>query len=188
MTNKLVVVRHGHTEWSHSGRFTGRTDLSLLPEGEQAARRLQPELAKLGPFAAVYTSPLRRAARTAELAGFATAIPDPNLMEVNYGADDGRTRAEILIDRPGWDNWTDGYEGNAETIDDVAARADRAIATVRAIDGDVLIFAHSHFLCMLAARWLGAAPLFAAQFVLDPTGISVLGWKRERPALVRWNA
>jgi broad specificity phosphatase PhoE len=183
----FTVIRHGETEWSKSGRHTSVTDLDLLPEGIAAARLLQPQLAARR-FAVVLTSPRQRARTTAALAGFAHAEVEPDLAEWYYGSDEGITSAEIRITRPGWDTWRNGFAGDAESLGDVAARCDRVIARVRAVDGDSLAFAHSHLLRILAARWIGVAPEFGAYLMLDPAAVSELGEKDGRRTIKRWNA
>lgn len=185
-TGRLVVVRHGQTAWSRSGRHTGRTDQPLLPEGEVQARQVG---ALLGGrhFAAVRTSPRQRAVRTCELAGFGeAAVVDPDLAEWDYGAFEGLTTPEIQARRPGWLLWSDGVEGG-ERLEDVAARADRVIAAVRARAGDTLVFAHGHLLRVLAARWLGLAPGIGRRFSLNAGALGVLGWEHDEPVMRRWN-
>jgi broad specificity phosphatase PhoE len=182
----FTVIRHGETEWSKSGRHTSVTDLDLLPEGAAAARLLAPGLAARR-FALVLTSPRQRARTTAALAGFAHAEVEPDLAEWYYGTDEGITSAEIRVTRPGWDTWRNGFAGDAEALADVAARCDRVIARVRAVDGDTLAFAHSHLLRILAARWIGEAPEFGAYLTLDPAAVSELGEKDGRHTIKRWN-
>ena len=148
----LTVVRHGETQWSLAGRHTGcRTDLPLTDAGRAAAAALAPRLAGTT-FALVLTSPLQRARTTAALAGFPDAIVDADLAEWDYGDDEGLTRAEILERSPGWSLWRDGCPGG-ESPDAVAARLDRVVARVRAVEGDAIAFAHGHSLRSLAARW-----------------------------------
>jgi broad specificity phosphatase PhoE len=183
----FTVIRHGETEWSKSGRHTSVTDLDLLPEGVAAARLLAPALATRR-FALVLTSPRQRARTTAALAGFAHPEVEPDLAEWYYGADEGITSAEIRVTRPGWDTWRNGFAGDAESLADVAARCDRVIARVRAVEGDALAFAHSHLLRILAARWIGEAPKFGAYLTLDPAAVSELGDKDGRHTIKRWNA
>lgn len=183
---RCVLVRHGETAWSRSGRHTGRTDLHLLPEGEEQAKALGPALAPYA-FTSVFTSPLLRARETCALAGLERgAVTDPDLAEWDYGAYDGLTTAEIREGRPGWDLFTDGAPGG-ETADQVAARVDRVIARVRAIDGDVACVAHAHVLRMFAARWIGLDPCGGRSFVLAPASLSELGWEREHPVVMSWN-
>lgn len=183
---RLVVVRHGQTAWSRAGRHTGRTDLALEPEGEREAAAIGRRLAGHR-FAAVWTSPALRARRTCELAGFghrSEVIDD--LAEWDYGAYEGRTTAEIRDERPRWSIWADGVP-HGEGLDDLARRADRVVARAKEASGDVLAFAHAHVLRVVAARWVGLPPVAAAGFVLGAGAVSVLGWERDTPAVVRWN-
>jgi len=182
------LARHGETAWSLSGQHTGRTDLPLTEEGERQAQRLRPRLAGRG-FVSVFASPTRRAVRTCELAGFgAVAQPDPDLLEWNYGDYEGRRGVEIRQERPGWRLFRDGCPGG-ESPGDVAARADRVIARLRAVNGDALIFSHGHFLRTLAARWLGLEPAAGQYFALDTGSLSMLGYIHglSEPALRLWN-
>jgi broad specificity phosphatase PhoE len=188
MTPRLYIVRHGETEWSLSGQHTGRTDLPLTEKGEAKARLLAPRLAGRR-FALVLTSPLQRAARTCELAGFgAVAQREPDLYEWDYGAYEGRRTAEIKSERPDWDLFRDGCPGG-EMPNDVAARADRVIARVREVEGDVLAFGSGHILRVLTARWLGLPPSGARYFVLDTTSLGTLGYEHDQsePAIRLWN-
>ena len=184
----LWCVRHGETEWARLGRHTGRTDVPLTDLGRDQARALGRRLAG-HPFALVLTSPLSRAHETATLAGFGAVVqPDPDLMEWDYGSLEGRETAEIRDAYPGWTIWRGPWPGG-ETIEQVAARADRVVARVRAGDvpGDALVFAHGHLLRVLAARWLGLAPTAGGHFALDTATISVLGWERGTPVVRAWN-
>lgn len=184
---RLVVVRHGETEWSRAGRHTGRTDIALTDTGEAVARKLADRLSGQA-FAEVLTSPLQRARRTAELAGFgARAVVVPDLAEWDYGDDEGRTTAEIRADRPGWSIWRDGPRGG-ERLSQVGARADRVIERCLAADGDVLVFAHGHLLDILAARWVGVHPELGRIFYLDPATVSRLGWHHEQRVIQEWNS
>jgi broad specificity phosphatase PhoE len=196
MAGELWLIRHGETAWSLSGAHTGRTDLPLTAEGEKKAMALRAKLAGHD-FALVLTSPLQRARRTCELAGFgATAQIEPNLSEWNYGAYEGRTTDDIHRDRPGWSLFRDGVPGG-ETIEQVAVRAraviDRALDAAwrnladRNVAGDVALFAHGHILRILAACWLEMAPDSARFFFLGTAGISTLGHERETRVIVRWN-
>jgi broad specificity phosphatase PhoE len=184
--NELVLVRHGETEWTRSGRHTGRTDVPLTDQGrrdgEEVGRALHGRT-----FARVLTSPLSRASETARLAGFADAEPRDELMEWDYGAHEGRTTPEIRETSPGWTIWS-GDVPDGESADDVAGRVDRLLAEVRAVDGDVLVFAHGHLLRVLTARWLGLDPREGRHFALDPATVSVLGYERETPVVRLWNA
>lgn len=182
----LWVIRHGETEWASLGRHTSRTDVPLLEVGERDARRLG-ALLRGHRFAEVLSSPLHRALDTCRLAGFGDrAELAEDLREWDYGEDEGRTTAEIRVDRPGWTIWTQGPRGG-ETIDEVGARADRVVARVRAASGDVLCFAHGHVLRIVAARWLGLPPRDGSLLALDPATISILGWEHETPVIERWN-
>ena len=149
---KLFLVRHGETAWSLGGKHTGLTDIALTEHGESEARALQSTLAKLRPRL-VLTSPLQRASRTAELAGFANAQIDPELVEWDYGAYEGRTTRDIQAERPGWRQFVDGCPGG-ETLSLVSARADRLVARIRAQQADALVFAHRDILRAVIARWI----------------------------------
>jgi broad specificity phosphatase PhoE len=183
---RCVLVRHGETEWSRDGRHTGRTDLPLLPEGEEQARELRSSLSDFA-FTTVLTSPLLRARKTAALAGLGQgAVIDPDLAEWDYGAYDGVTTTQIREERPGWDLFVDGAPGG-ESVHDVAVRVDRVIARVRDLPGDVACVAHSHVLRVLAARWLELDPTVGRSLVLDPAAFSELGWDHEHPVMRSWN-
>ena len=184
----VYLVRHGETAWSLSGQHTGRTDLPLTPRGEENARRLGERLRGRS-FARVFTSPMQRAARTCELAGFgAAAQVDPDLREWDYGAYEGRKTGDILKERPGWQLFRDGCPGG-ETAADVGARADRAIARWRAVEGDVLVFSSGHLLRVAAARWLGLDPSAGRYFLLSTATLSLLGYEHGKgePVLRLWN-
>jgi probable phosphoglycerate mutase len=186
MAGRLVAVRHGETEWSLSGRHTGRTDVPLLEEGREKAKKVGDALRGRS-FALVLTSPLVRARDTAAAAGFPDAEVMRDLREWDYGDYEGRTTSEIRKSRPGWLLWNDGVP-NGESITQVAARADRVIQLARSTDGDVLVFAHGHILRVLAARWLEEDPRFGRHLLLAPATLSILGREREEPALDTWNA
>ncbi|EHN11587.1 putative phosphoglycerate mutase family protein [Patulibacter medicamentivorans] len=191
---RLWLVRHGETEWSRALRHTGRTDLPLTDHGRAQATALAPRLREV-PFVAIRCSPLLRARQTLELA-LPEAAPtlDDHLQERDYGVAEGRTTTELRAEAPGWDSWTVAIDG-AETIDQVGARADRAIAQAVAAgesaggpgDHDVLLVSHGHLLRVLAARWLGQPAVLGAQLALAVGTVSVLGFERERRALLRWN-
>jgi probable phosphoglycerate mutase len=183
---EIWVVRHGETEWSQSGRHTGRTDLPLLPAGEDQARALAPRL-RDHPFALVLTSPLQRARDTARLAGYPDALVDENLLEWNYGEYEGRTSAEIRVDRPGWTIWT-GDPPGGETARQVQTRVREVIARCETAAGDALLFAHGHILRALTAVYLGFEVRHGAQFALDTATRNVLGHEREDVTLRCWNA
>jgi probable phosphoglycerate mutase len=183
---EVVLVRHGETEWTRTRQHTGKTDLPLDDEGRRQAAFVGRELAGRG-FGRVLTSPLRRARETCELAGFGEhAQVRPDLAEWDYGDYEGRTTADIHVERPGWSLWHDGVPGG-ESPDDVGRRADRVLEEVRTADVDTLIFGHGHQLRVLAARWLGLAPADGRLLVLNTASISVLGYERETAALLRWN-
>ncbi len=184
--SQLWLVRHGPTEWSENGRHTSTTDLPLLPHGEELARGLAPRLAET-PFAQVLTSPRRRARRTAELAGFADAEVDDDLVEWGYGDYEGITTPEIRETVPGWTVWT-GPTPGGESAADVGARLDRVVQRARAASGPTLVFAHGHSLRVLTARWLGLPVEDGRLFRLDTATVSVLGHERESPVVLRWNS
>ncbi len=182
----LVLVRHGMTEWSRTGRHTGRTDLPLEPHGEAQARAVGRYLSGRS-FALVLASPLARAAETCRLAGFAdVANETPDLVEWDYGAYEGLTTPEIRERRPGWTLWGDGVE-DGERAAEVGCRVDRVIERARAEDGDTLCFAHGHLLRVLAARWVGLPPAGGRLFGLDAGSVSELGTERETPVVCQWN-
>jgi probable phosphoglycerate mutase len=184
----VTLARHGETEWTLSGQHTGRTDLPLTAHGEEVARALAPRLRDHA-FAHVFTSPLRRAARTCELAGFGdVAEPADALLEWDYGAYEGLTTRQILANRPDWKLFRDGCPGG-EQPGDVAARVDPLIERIRAVDGDVLLFSSAHLLRVLAARWLGLPPDGGRLLVLGTASLSRLGYEhgRDEPVLQSWN-
>ena len=192
MANEILPVtylaRHGETEWSRDGRHTGLTDLPLTEQGERNAQRLRERLTGLL-FVKVLTSPLQRARRTSELAGFGgVAEVDPDLVEWNYGDYEGVRTDEIRANRPGWELFRDGCP-NGESPADVAARADRVVARVRAIKGNVLIFSSGHFLRVFAARWLGLGPIIGKYLMLDTASVSALSYEHDMcdPAIRFWN-
>lgn len=187
MASEVVLIRHGATEWSESGRHTGTTDLPLLEEGRRAARALAPRVAKYS-FALVLTSPMQRARETADLVGIgAQAEIDDDLCEWDYGGYEGVTTEAIRETVPDWTIWTGPVPGG-ETSAQVAARADRVIARCDAVDGTVALVAHGHILRVLTARWLGYPPTDGVHFLLDTSTLSVLGYEREAKAIRRWNA
>ncbi|MEU1310699.1 histidine phosphatase family protein [Streptomyces cinnamoneus] len=191
MAPRILLARHGQTEWSLSGKHTGRTDIPLLDEGRRGAKLLGERLHRAPwdalPGTEVRTSPLVRAKETCELAGFGDRASEWDaLMEWDYGAYEGMTPAEIKAGRPDWLIWRDGVP-EGETRAEIAARADEVVAWAREADRDVLIFAHGHILRTIAARWLGEDVFFGSRIRLDPTSLSVLGWAYGAPALERWN-
>ncbi|MEV5969786.1 histidine phosphatase family protein [Streptomyces sp. NPDC051921] len=191
MAPRILLARHGQTEWSLSGRHTGRTDIPLLDEGRRGAKLLGARLER-GPWAGldgveVRTSPLVRARETCDLAGFGERAENWDaLMEWDYGAYEGKTPDEIKAGRPDWFIWRDGVP-EGETLAELSARADRVVEWARSADRDVLVFAHGHILRSIGARWLGEDVSFAARIRLDPTSLSVLGWAYGDPAIERWN-
>lgn len=185
---QIFLVRHGETEWSKSGRHTGRSDIPLTEKGEAAASWLVERLPPRA-FDAVLTSLSQRARKTCELAGFGSrAEIDDNLAEWDYGQYEGVTTPDIHKQQPGWNLFRDGCP-DGETGADVALRADAVIEKIRDIEGDVLIFSSSHFLRVLAARWLGLGPEAGLFFVLDTTSISILGYEHDlsEPVIRSWN-
>jgi broad specificity phosphatase PhoE len=180
----VVLVRHGATEWSVSGKHTGRTDLPLTDAGRAQAEAVAPLLTRWT-FAAVLSSPLERATATVRATGLEYEVDD-DLREWDYGDHEGRTTPEIRVDEPGWTVWKGSIPGG-ETIEDVSARADRVVARVQAIDGDVAVVSHGHLLRVLAARWLGLPAHVGASLVLDTGTLSVLSHERESPAIRLWN-
>src|SRR5438105_3606532 len=191
MSETLPVVylaRHGETAWSLSGQHTGLTDLPLTERGERNARQLGGRLAGLI-FATVLTSPLQRAVRTCELAGFgAVAEVDHDSVEWNYGDYEGLRTAEIQAKRPGWQLFRDGCP-NGESPEQIGARANRVVGRVRAVQGNVLIFSSGHFLRVFAARWLDLEPFAGKFFMLDVASLSALSYEHDlsSPAMRFWN-
>jgi broad specificity phosphatase PhoE len=192
MSKELPIVylaRHGETAWSLTGQHTGLTDLPLTARGEQTARRLGERLRGLT-FAKVFTSPLQRAVKTCRLAGFSgRAEIDPDLVEWDYGDYEGRRGSEIRAERPNWNLFRDGCPGG-ESPAQVAARADRVIGRVRAIDGNALLFTSGHFIRVLATRWIGLEPsVNSRSFMLSTASLSALGYEESlsRPVIRFWN-
>ena len=187
---KLFLARHGDTAWTDAHRHTGRTDLPLNERGEEHARQLGERLRGFS-FVRVFTSPLQRASRTCELAGFgAVAEVDADLLEWDYGRFEGKFTGDILQERPGWELFRDGCP-DGESPGDVAARADRFIARVLAMKGDVLAFSSGHIIRMIAARWNGLAPAAGRPFYCSPASVGVLGFEHDsfgEPILLRWNS
>src|SRR5215475_11546675 len=184
----IYLARHGETKWSLTGQHTGLTDLPLTEQGERNARRLGERLRGMK-FARVWTSPLQRAKRTCELAGFgAVAAVDPDLVEWNYGDYEGLTSAQVHAKNPDWKLFRDGCPGG-ESVAQIGACADRVIARVRAIQGNVLLFSSGHFLRVLGARWLGLAPVGGQYFLLSTAALSQLGYEHDvsEPVIRLWN-
>lgn len=186
---KIYLVRHGETAWSVEGRHTGKTDIPLTDQGEKNAERLRSLLEGIRPVKAL-CSPLQRARRTCELAGFGGNLEiEPDLTEWDYGDYEGRTTAEIRRKRPRWSLFRDGCP-NGETVEQVGIRADRVIGRVRAREADAILFAHGHLLRVLAARWISLPPRDAALFALSPASVSLLSYEhsKDEPAIALWNA
>jgi broad specificity phosphatase PhoE len=184
----VYLARHGETAWTITGQHTGRTDLPLTERGEINARRLRERLSGLT-LAKVFTSPLKRAMRTCELAGFGSVAEiDGDLFEWDYGDYEGRLSSDILKERPDWQLFRDGCPGG-ESPQQVAARADRAVARVRAVSGDVLLFSSGHFLRVLAVRWIGIETINARSLVLGTASLSALSYENSlsHPAISLWN-
>jgi broad specificity phosphatase PhoE len=184
----VYLARHGETAWTVSGQHTGLSDIPLTERGELNARRLGERLKGLT-FAQVFTSPLQRARKTCELAGFSrVAKPDTELVEWNYGQYEGKTSAEIHKQNPDWQLFRDGGPGG-ETPADVSARADRVIARIQAVQGKVLLFSSGHFLRSLGARWLGADVSFGRFFYLGTAALSIVGYEHnfKEPVIRLWN-
>lgn len=175
---QVYLVRHGETAWTITGQHTGRTDIPLTEQGEREAEQLSLKLKGL-PFAHVLTSPLQRARRTAELAGFGERLViEPDLVEWDYGAYEGRRTADIRAERPGWRKFEDGCPGG-ETLAEVGERVDRVIARVRALGGNALVFAHRDILRVLIARWVALSALEGRRFTLSAASVSVLGYDHD---------
>jgi broad specificity phosphatase PhoE len=183
---EVLLIRHGETEWSRSGRHTGRTDVPLTDLGRQQAELLGRRLRGRS-FALVLTSPLGRARETCRLAGLGEgALLRDELREWDYGDYEGITTPEIRSGRPGWFLWRDGCPGG-ETAAEVGTRADRVVAELRAAGGDCAVFAHGHVLRVLAARWLGLPPEEGRLLGLSTATLSILGYERDTPVLWLWN-
>ena len=185
----IYLARHGETAWSLTGQHTGLTDLPLTERGERNARQLGERLHGLT-FAKVYTSPLQRAARTCELAGFgAVAEVDRDLVEWDYGQYEGRRTAEIRAERPDWELFRDGCPGG-ESPAQTSARADRVVHRLHAVQGDVLLFSSGHFIRVLATRWIGLEVMASARrFMLSTASLSAVGYENDlsRPVIRLWN-
>jgi broad specificity phosphatase PhoE len=184
--HEVILVRHGETEWSRTGKHTGSTDIPLTERGRRQAQAVGAALRDRD-FALVLTSPLGRALETCRLAGFGErAVQRDELMEWDYGTYEGRTTAEVREERPGWTLWRDGVP-EGETVEQVGERVDRVLDDLRPLDGDALLFAHGHVLRVLTARWLELDPGAGRLFALDPATISALGYERETAVIKLWN-
>ncbi|WP_432800410.1 histidine phosphatase family protein [Poriferisphaera sp. WC338] len=184
-SQRVYLVRHGQTEWSLSGKHTGKSDIPLTDAGRKNAAKLHPVLAHLN-FEMVLCSPLSRARETAKLAGFEEAITEPNLIEWDYGEYDGVTTAEIRKTIPGWTVFTHACP-DGETTDQVGHRVDQVIEKVRHCRGDAILFAHGHVLRVLCSRWLNLPPTDGKHFVLGTASLNVLGYEHETPVIQIWN-
>lgn len=186
---RLYLARHGDTAWTDSGQHTGRTDLPLNERGEERARQLGEFLRPMS-FTRVFTSPLMRASKTCELAGFGVGVEiDRDLVEWDYGSYEGKTTSDILKERPGWELFRDGCPGG-EAAGDVADRADRFLARIRDSGGHVLAFSSGHIIRTITARWLGLPPAMGRMFFCEPASVGVLGFEhgcRDEPVLRLWN-
>ncbi len=187
---RLFLVRHGETAWSITGQHTGLTDIALTAHGEEQARALALRL-RTTSFTRVFTSPLRRARQTCELAAMgAHAQIEPELVEWNYGDYEGKRTTEIQRDRPGWNIWRDGCP-NGESPANISDRADRLLRVLRALTGDVALFSHGQFGAALAARWIELAVSEGQHLALSPASLSVLGYQSGHPTvpvIALWNA
>ena len=189
MAERVLVIRHGETEWTAQYRHTGRTDVPLNHHGEQRARLLAPILAAMPEVesATVLTSPLQRARETCELAGVGDrAIVVDDLAEWDYGEFEGTRTADLRVADPDWSIWTAPIE-RGETLAQVGARADLVIARLDAFAGTVVVFAHAHILRITAARWCGFPPIGGSHFTLLPASISTLAYERETKVIESWN-
>jgi broad specificity phosphatase PhoE len=184
---RVLLLRHGETEWSRLGRHTGRTDIPLDEEGRRRAREAARTLDGMG-FTRVLVSPMSRARDTAELAGLRGPLEVwDDLVEWDYGEYEGRTAAEIRAERPGWTLWEDGVPGG-ETLEELGRRADRVVARLGQFEGDVAVVAHGHVLRVLAARWVGLEPAAGRLLVLETAHLGRLGHEHGTPAITLWNS
>jgi probable phosphoglycerate mutase len=183
----VYLARHGETEWSKSGQHTGRTDIALTAKGEADAKKIGVRLSSIA-FSHVVSSPLQRARRTAELAGYTPEI-EPGLLEWNYGDYEGLKTAEIREKRPGWDLFHDGCPGG-ESVQEVCERVDRLVERLKGLSGNVALFAHGHILRVIAARWVGQPVAFGRALLLSTATVSILGFNHQEmdePAIRLWN-
>jgi len=184
MASRVVLVRHGETEWSKTGQHTGRTDIGLTAQGQDEARLVVPTLSAWT-FTHSFSSPLVRALETARLAGFEPEIDD-GLMEWDYGEIEGRRNDEITAEQPGWSKWHSEVRGG-EQVDQVGERADAFLARTAKLPGEIVVFAHGHFLSIMIARWLGLPADQGRRFPLATATVSVLGSKRDDNTLETMN-
>ena len=181
---RLVLIRHGETEWSRERRHTGRSDVPLTAHGRSQARDIAGAVESFQ-FGHVFASPRSRAWETAQLVGL-DPVEEPDLVEWDYGRYEGITTATIRETEPGWSVWTHPVHGG-ESIDAVGARVDALLERLSALEGDVALVAHAHLLRVLGARWLGLDAIEGRRFSLDTATISMLGWERENRVMLRWN-
>jgi broad specificity phosphatase PhoE len=185
---QVYLVRHGETAWTITGQYTGHTDIPLTPQGERDAEKLGARLRGLK-FAQVMTSPLQRAQRTAELAGFGKSVVIyADLAEWNYGPYEGRRTADIRVEHPGWRLFEDGCPGG-ETLEAISARAGSVVDRLRSLEGDILVFSHRDILRVLTARWLRLQAVEARRFYLSTASLSILGYHHDldEPVIRLWN-
>ncbi|WP_248767086.1 histidine phosphatase family protein [Pseudomonas sp. MWU12-2345] len=186
----IYLMRHGETEWALSRQHTGRTDIPLTAHGEEEARTLAAQLRDI-PFSHVLTSPLKRAQQTCALAGLgASAVIVPDLVEWDYGDYEGKRSVDILKQRPGWNLFRDGCP-HGDSPEQIASRADRIIAQLKALDGNIALFSHGQFSSVLAMRWVGLPVVSAQHFPLDTASLSILTYDAHHPevaVIARWNA
>jgi broad specificity phosphatase PhoE len=186
VNSTIYLIRHGETEWAKSGQHTGLTDIPLTDAGREQAGFLLPIFDDLK-FAGILSSPLQRALETAKLAGLSSKlVVDKELVEWDYGDYEGLTTKQIRDRVPGWSIWTHVCP-NGETIDQISQRADRMVAEVRSIDGNVAIFSHGHFLRVLVCRWLDLSANQGRHFLLGTSTLSILGYENETPVIKTWN-
>lgn len=186
MAEQTMLIRHGETEWSRSGRHTSTTDLPLTESGRDAALRVAKSLEAISTDHLI-TSPMRRARETAEIATGGTSVRTSDLLvEWNYGEYEGLTTPEIRADRPSWSLWTDGCPGG-ESPEDAGARADALLGEVTSLEGNVVLFGHGHFLRVVTARYLGLTASDGRRFVLRTATLSILGHERENAVIELWN-
>jgi broad specificity phosphatase PhoE len=184
--NSIYLIRHGETEWAKNGRHTGRTDIPLTDAGREQAGFLLPIFDEVK-FTRILSSPLQRALETAKLAGLGSRVElDKDLLEWAYGDYEGLTTKEIRDQVPDWSVWTHPCP-NGETIDQISLRADRVVATLRSIEGNVAIFSHGHFLRVLVSRWVGLSANHGSRFLLGTSTLSILAYENATPVIKTWN-
>lgn len=186
MNSTIYLIRHGETEWAKSGQHTGRTDIPLTDAGREQAGFLLPIFDDVK-FARIFSSPLQRALETAKLAGLDSRVElEKELLEWDYGDYEGLTTKQIRERAPAWSIWTHPCP-NGETIEQISQRADRVVAMLRSIEGNVAIFSHGHFLRVLVSRWIGLSADHGSRFLLGTSTLSILGYENELPAIKTWN-